>query len=450
MRKLTEFVFFKDTPLIDFQNTIFFNSNKERDDFFLKGNHYPTLTFDNILFNFIRDRQSIDLPIDYETVQGINYCTFISDFEKDTRYYAYVLEYEYINDTTTRINFLIDGIMTFCQGNVINSFENLKVARKHMTKSEYDKRINELKNNDDIIKTHTKRYTHNDKYLFDEFVVLIQSSCSFTMDFGDVDDPKVETSEGLKFDKISSPLNLYVVKQDDFPKLMSALAPYPWISQNIRSVSLVPAVLLEGKTVPVTMETGNFKNLHMLLDGGNTTRNKLGSDLLKISKTINDLYDIFNLDSRDDKHLLRAEYTTSEVYTWDGQQLFVNNGELSEKYGLFFRPVYVSGFHNEGGIYIENYKSDDDVAESFLNDAIYFRNFEDIPIMVDNYNVSLAKSAIQRQLAESRLVTNRISNIMDGGADPKDRFYDAASLATNFNPITLFGKFVDEHEFYKN
>src|SRR5699024_11532499 len=98
-----------------------------------------------------------------------------------------------------------------------------------------------------------------------------------------------------------------VVKQDDFPKLMSALAPYPWISQNISSVSLVPAVLLERKTDPVTMETGNFKKLHMLLDGGNTTRNKLGSDLLKISKTINDLYDIFNLDSRDDKHLLRAE-----------------------------------------------------------------------------------------------------------------------------------------------
>src|SRR5699024_534112 len=99
MRNITEIIFFKDIPLIDIKNTIFFNSNKERDYFFLKCKYYPTLTFDNILFNFIRDRQSIDLPIDYETVQGINYCTFISDFEKDTRYYAYVLEYEYINDT---------------------------------------------------------------------------------------------------------------------------------------------------------------------------------------------------------------------------------------------------------------------------------------------------------------------------------------------------------------
>src|SRR5699024_1810126 len=121
------------------------------------------------------------------------------------------------------------------------------------------------------------------------------------MDFWDVDEPKVETSEGLRFDKSTSPLNLYVVKQDDFSRFMSALAPYSWISQNIRSVTIFPTLLIEGKTDPVTIERGNFKNLHMLLDGGNTIRNKLGSDLLKISKTINDLYDIFNLDSRDDK-----------------------------------------------------------------------------------------------------------------------------------------------------
>src|SRR5699024_4566237 len=138
------------------------------------------------------------------------------------------------------------------------------------------------------------------------------------------------------------------------------------------------------------------------------------TDLLDISKTINNLYDIFNLDSEEDKHLLRSEYTTTEVYTWDGQQLFIDNGQLSEKYGLFFRSVYVSGFHNEVGIYIENYKSANDVEGSFLNDAIFFRNFDDIPIMIDNYNLSLSKSANQRQLAESRLVTNRISNIVSG------------------------------------
>ena len=449
MRKLTDFIFFKDTPLIDFQNTILFESNTDRDNFFLQGNHYPTLTFNDMQFNFIRDRQSIDLPISYDSIQGINYCTFISDFEKSTRYYAYVISYEYLNENSVRLNLLIDGIMTFCQGDTINNFKNLTVYRKHMTRTEYNNRLLELKNNDDIIETHTKRYTDKYQYDFDSFDMLIQSSCSFTMDFGDVDDPKIETSDGLKFDKISSPLNLYVVSQDDFPKLMTALAPYPWISQNIRSVSMIPSILIEGKTVDVSMESGNFKNLKMLIDGGNTNRNKFDTDLLDISKTINNLYDIFNLDSEEDKHLLRSEYTTTEVYTWDGHQLFIDNGQLSEKYGLFFRSVYVSGFHNEVGIYIENYKSANDVEGSFLNDAIFFRNFDDIPIMIDNYNLSLSKSANQRQLAESRLVTNRISNIVSGD-DTRDRFYDATSLLTNFNPITLFGKFNDEHEFYKN
>lgn len=46
--ELTSFTFFKNTPLIDFQNTIHFDSNSERDDFFLNGNHYETLPLDDI------------------------------------------------------------------------------------------------------------------------------------------------------------------------------------------------------------------------------------------------------------------------------------------------------------------------------------------------------------------------------------------------------------------
>src|SRR5699024_9390786 len=98
------------------------------------------------------------------------------------------------------------------------------------------------------------------------------------------------------------------------------------------------------------------------------------------------------------------------------------NGLLSDKYGLFFRSSYVMGYHNEVAVYVENYKSKNDEQGSFLNDAIFIKNFDDVPIMIDNYNLSLAKSSNQRQLAESKLVSNRISNIADTGADPKDRF----------------------------
>lgn len=453
MRKLTNFVFFKDTPLTDFQNTILFQSNTERDNFFLKGNHYSSIVLGNVPFNFIRDRQTLNLSVSYDLFRGINYCTFLSEFEPNVRYYAYVINYEYINDNVVKVDLLIDVIMTHCQGLTVNNFKNLSVSRKHMSRNEYNERILELKNNDDIIKTVTKKYTHTDEYLFKDFDMLIQTSCDFTADFGNVDDPKVETSEGLRFDKISSPLNLYVVKQEHFPLLMKTLSPYPWISQNIRSISMIPSILLEGKTVKRSMETGDFNELYTLRNNAETNKVKFDTDLLKIAKSITQLHNIFGLDVNEDKHLLRNEYTTTEIYTWDGQQLFIDNGQLTNKYGLFFKTVFVSGFHNEIGIYVEGYKGVESLGNrqgSFLNDAIYFRNFDDIPIMIDNYNLSMSKSANQRQLAESRLVTNRVGSIMDKNEDVKDRFYNATSLLTNFNPITLFGKFNDEHEFYKN
>jgi len=129
--------------------------------------------------------------------------------------------------------------------------------------------------------------------------------------------------------------------------------------------------------------------------------------------------------------------------------MFVDNGQLSDKYGLFFRSSYVMGYHNEVAVYVDNYKSVDDEEGSFLNDALFISNFDDVPIMIDNYNLAMSKSASQRELAESKLVSNRLSNIADTGSDPKEKFYDAASLVTNLSPLNFFGKFVDEHEFYR-
>ena len=138
--KKTEFRFFKNTPLIDFQNTIHFSSNSERDSFFLNGNHYPELSVKGLDFNFIRDRSQLVLNVSYNDIQGVNYCTFKSDFES-TRYYAYVISYEYLNDEAVKVDLLIDGIMTFTQGNVLEKLPNLSITRQHLSRKNYDKFI---------------------------------------------------------------------------------------------------------------------------------------------------------------------------------------------------------------------------------------------------------------------------------------------------------------------
>lgn len=450
---LTNFIFFKDTPLIDFQNTIHFRSNEERDNFFLHGNHYQMLNTEGLRFNYIRDRSTIDVPIPYRDFRGVNYCTFLSEFEPNKRYYAYVINYEYINDNNVRVYLLIDAIMTHTQGTILENLSNLSVTRRHLTKSEYHDRLWELKNNDDVIKTSSKYYFNELRYNFYDFDIIIQCTCDLEADFGTVDDPKIETSEGLTYDKLSSPVNLYHVKQDHFQTLMKLLAPYPWITQNFRSINMIPSIFINDDALePANLNEISFNFLSKFKNNGSSNKRDFENDIQYWNNDMEQLYARYGL-KENEKHLLRNEYATTEIYTWDGQQLLVDMGLLNEDTGIEFKAEVVTGFHNEIAVYLNNYKMKNVLSGeqngSFLNDAIYFRNFDEIPILIDNYTLALSKSANVRALQESKLVSNRIRNVMNPNSSLQDRFYNAANLISNVSPMNLFGRFSDEYDFYQ-
>lgn len=453
--KKTTFTFFKNTPLIDFQNTIHFPSNAERDHFFLEGGHYSTLDLETREFNYIRSKSTIDIPIDYSDMRGVNYCTFISDFEP-TRYYAYVVSYEYIQDGNVRVYLMIDPIMTYTQGSVLQNIPNLTIQRQHLTKTNYDRHLWELKNNGDILKTSTKSYFAGDRVIFDDLLVIISSSADLQTDFGDVDDPKIKTSYGKMFDKVTSPLNLYACDIEDFNKLMLALSPYPWISQNIKSMSLIPKIFMEDNLSLLTFASNiTLAGVDYLyqVTGINTKKATLLQELTEISYSMDELYELFELDPVNDQHLLRDEYTTTELYNYSGGQLFIDNGQLNRFRGLDIQADIITGYTTEMMVYVEGYRIDGGIYQerggAYLNDSLVFSQFDDLPMLIDNFNLSLAKSANQRELAESKLVTNRLENVMNPNADLKDRFFNAASLVSNFSIDNMFGKFTDEYEFYR-
>lgn len=453
--KKTNFRFFKDTPLIDFQNTIHFTSNTARDTFFLAGAFYDTLDIENNNFNFIRDRSTISLEVPYNDLKGVNYCTFKSDFET-TRFYAYVMNYEYINDKNTKVYLMIDPIMTFTQGNVLETLPNLNIKRQHLSRSEYALNEWELKNNNDILKTTTKNYFAGERLLFDDLMVIITSSADLQQDFGTVDDPKIQTSVGSVFDKVTSPLNLYACDIADFNKLMSKLSPYPWISQNIKNMSLIPRIFMsENLTLANFASTESLSGVNYLyrISGQNTRTGVLQTELEKHSYTLNELYTLFGLDPVQDKHLLRNEYTTTELYNYSGGQLFIDNGQLNKVKGLNLQADIITGYYTQMMIYVDAYRVNGAIyqerAGSYANDNLTFNQFDDIPMLVDNFTLSLAKNANQRQLAESKLVTNRLANIANPNASLKERFFDSASLISNISMSGMFGKFTDEYEFYR-
>ena len=453
--KKTNFRFFKNTPLIDFQNTIHFKNDAERDTFFLEGGHYSELQVKDLEFNFIRQKSTIDIPVSYDDMRGVNYCTFKSDFENQ-RYYAYVINYEYLNPESIRVYLLIDGIMTYTQGNKLESLSNLSIERQHLPIDEYNRHIWELKNNDDLLKTNSKSYFRTDRIIFSDLLVLITASVDLQADFGTVDNPKMTTSYGKQFDSITAPLNLYACDIDDFNNLMLKLKDYAWISQNIKSLQLIPRVFMEGNLKKLTFasnETLSGVNYLFTVDGVNTNKEPLIRQLKEKSFSMTESYRLFGLDPIQEKHLLRSEYTTSELYNYSGSQLFIDNGQLNELRGLAYEADIITGYTTEMKIFIDQYRAETNLSErggSYVNDALVFDSFDDVPMLIDHFNLSMAKSANQRELAESKLVSNRIANVMDSSASLKDRFFDAASLVSNFSPSNLFGKFSDEHEYYRN
>ena len=457
-RKLTNFTFFKNTPLVDFQNTILFQNNQTRDNHFLSGGHYPTMYISSIDFNFIRDRSTLRLKdIPYDEWQGVNYCTLIRDFEPNTRYYAYVIQVRYVNERVIEVDLLIDGVMTFMQGNVLHTLRNLEIERQHLPYNEYNNRLWELKNNGDILNTSTKTYFEQKELYFEGLGILIQSSADLRGNFGTENDPKIKTSKGMTFDKISSPLELYLVEQEHFHEFMDKLSDFPWIAQNIQSLMLVPLELLDGAYTHISVaDDFGFNHLYVLRNNGRSQNTALDERLVnEVNLSTSNLYALFDLDERNEKHLLRSEYTTTEIYTNNGQQLLIDNGLLNTYRGFTLKVSQVLGFKNEVRFYVNGYQKEGELIGNnqmqgaFLNNSISFDTFDDVPILVDNYKLALANNANQRQLAEDKLITNRVENVFDSSADIKDRFFNASSILTNINPTNLLGKFTDEYEFYR-
>lgn len=455
-RKLTSFKFFKDTPLTDYQNTIHFPSNAERDKYFLEENHFPSINYTNIPFNFIRDRSVINLTqMSWQDAQGINYCTFKSDFE-DRRYYAFVNQIEYVNDEVTRLYLLVDVVMTYTQGNPFKNLGNIFVQRQHLPKSRYNQMLPYLRNNDDIIKASNKYYIANYLEQFGENYVMFQSSADLSKKFGTKKEPNLDTSNGITYDTITSPVNLYIMEYGKFNAFMDKMSKYPWITQNFQKVQLIPRKFVNSADLVQVKTSEDIDGLYTLKSGGHSvtwTLNNLTLSFEAIQNLVSIKEDRY-------KHLVRNEYFTIECYDWGGGSLLLDAGKITESTGIKFRTKSIIGYHNEVRVYPVDYNKgeneqpikgvDDSIlidTGSFLNTAMVYNDFAEVPVLIDNGILGQSQQANKMANSERQLIGNRVQNIATGD-DIKSKFMDAASIASSVSPSALFSKFNEEYDFY--
>src|SRR5690606_5753225 len=102
-------------------------------------------------------------------------------------------------------------------------------------------------------------------------------------------------------------------------------------------LSLIPKIFMQDnltRMVFTSSESLSGVNYLNKVSGSFTSKISLEQEMQAVSYSMEETLNLFGLDPVQEKHLLRNEYTTTEVYNYSGGQLFIVNGQLKPTRGL--------------------------------------------------------------------------------------------------------------------
>lgn len=486
----TQFVFYANTPSVNALKTIHFRSNAERDRFFdttMSGSRVLDMKHEK--FNMVRDRLNVRVDWDFDNggedasgqrvtnMMGVNYCYFY-DTRSRKRYYCQVVRTTYINERVTEFALSVDILMTYFQGDFTSKIGNVHIRRQHITNKQYEDNLFQLSNKDRYI-TSDKQIIHhkfmplgrskieNDTHdenqggkvhriSDDDMYLVFQCSADLSADFGDIDEPKMKTSSGGSYDKVVSPVDVYCTTIKNGLDLFKKLGDYPWISQNIKSINMIPKDFIDVNdlTNPITGKTLNVSGLYKLKSGSSQVVRFRGIEITYQFDEINELVSSMTGISdilKKEKHLFNSGYIRYYVTNWAGSSIELEPQKLSDaSYNLTWSAQTIIGYDNKIVIrplyynsHGENLTTDKAYGEpvrnlaprgEYLGASIVFNSWDTLPIMIDNYKMSLSSTAYQRKLTEESMMGNQIQNLLNGGGEDYTWWESAARVGG-----TLFG-----------
>ena len=483
----THFVFFANTPLTNLSKYMNFGSNQARDEFFdtLYGK-YKVLDISQRNFNMVRDRLTVNITYEFDrgtfnnersfidNMIGVNYCYFYDENTKK-RFYCQVVKTEYVNDAVTRFYLAMDVLTTFFQGDFSKSIGTVHITRQHLPKSKYKENLYLLSSRDKlqcspprIIKqfyfklgaSGTKDKNKDGATVYKEemsnLYVVFQSSVDLSSDFGNIDEPKMKTSGGTIVDYVTSPVDVYAMRLTEANKYFDVLGDYPWIEQNIKNINIIPSDFIDNdmlETVSYRIGSPGLKKFKDKSRSKLDTEDKLQSINIPFSHAVEFVDKAFKIKSslRDESHLFNSGYFKYFCTNWSGANLELQPEKLPDgnlKWGvktilgydnkiMFFPRLYNN--HNENLYYEQgmeiksgkNFQIDVPRGE-YMGAALIFNSWDTLPVLIDNYKMSLANSAYDRKLSEENRLGNQFNNFMEDPFSQKGLYGGLNTLGTVF------------------
>lgn len=471
----TNFVFYANTPMTNLSKVMHFESNEARDEFFDTAfDKYRVLDISVRNFNMVRDRLTVRVTYEFDrgtfdknksfvdNMQGVNYCYFYDQNTK-YRYYCQVIKTEYVNDNVTMFYLAMDVITTYFQGDFTSKIGNVHIIRQHLTQERYNANIYELSTRDSlrvsppriIQQIHLQfargsiKETEDSKITFEQNTnnlwLVFQCSSDLSSNFGNIDEPKLVTSSGSVYDYVTSPVDVYCIRLKDGNALFKELGNFPWIQQNIKTINIIPTDFIDEKDLDLVhgkslKSTSLYKfRTEGISDIEDKSKVKaLNYDFPQVNAIVLDKYGVR---LNDEKHLFNSSYFKYYCTNWAGSSVELLPEKLPEG-NLTWNIQSIIGYDNKISMYPSGYNSNEENTDNFnidinvptgeyLNSSLLFTSWDTLPVLIDNYKMSLSNTAYDRKMSEENKLSNQWDNALNGTYDDSfgGRMFSAMNVA---------------------
>lgn len=394
----------------DYQNTLYFNGATEQASFFLSR------VFRDIQQSqYVRKGQTIRVNEVYDKLYDCDYVMYKNTNFGDKWFYAFITRKNYVNDRVTEIDIEIDCFQTWMFD--IQYFPTF-ISRAHQREFLNNKPIfdnlypEQLEYGRDYVVTHTEVFSR------DSFYAVICSSADLRGSFGDVNEPNLPASIGGVFDGLPSALDYYVVdslteytgRTSTLYEILSELSKYPWITQCIQSITVVPREVIGDNWGVDTVHGFTI---------GYLRNNYVSSN----SATINFENYLDYFPKYNHSKLYAFPYSYIEMTCFNGTQFLikpeaVGNGSLQLKVinyvGAQPRLSYFVDGYNDNGDNGTELPDGQTYYGEFLDASVSNGNFPQLPVTIDNYLLYMANNANSFQLTNSIARYNQVEGAAVG------------------------------------
>ena len=417
-----------------YRDVVRFNDDGERDRWFMKATQDEySITLTGLVY--LKYGEPIRINAPFDMVTNCNYIVVRNQLQPvppdsanrtpDTFYY-FITDAKYVAPNTTQINVQLDVWQTYYNRLFFNmcyvNRGHIGIANENSQTYNLSKYLTDpegLNIGDEYEVASTEVISLQDEAPY----IIVMSTANLAVDFGTVDSPNLATADGSINDAMPNGCSVYAFDAKNFIDLMGRLSNYPWVSQCISYVSVVPRVFATlGKHVTVAGVSG--------YELGDDPSVETGQQIF-----VTDLFDRYSIPNRY-RHLYKLftyPYTFCEMTAYNGGEIVLKNecivnpdAGLRLNFRSVCTPPQVRGY-----VYPSQYNDNIDAPDSGDQRISYMapngKKYETIIENGEQFELSLQFTNFP-QLA---IVNNQYINYMASTANYRNYQFASADWSQN-------------------